>query len=71
MTETNEPQQPFIKLSQFLKWQNLVQTGGEAKIVIQEGEVLVNDELETRRGRKLRNGDRVTISGFTYTVDLD
>lgn len=71
MTQSNEPQQPFIKLSQFLKWQGLVQTGGEAKIIIQEGEVLVNDEVEKRRGRKLRTGDRVTLSEFTYTVELD
>lgn len=61
---------PYIKLDQFLKLQGIVQTGGEAKIRIQEGEVKVNDAMETRRGKKLRNGDRVTIDNQTYSVDL-
>ncbi len=52
---------PFIKLDQFLKWQGLVDTGGQAKMVIQEGMVSVNGEIETRRGRKLREGDRVQL----------
>lgn len=62
--------QPFIKLDRFLKWQGIVQTGGEAKIRIQDGEVLVNGEVETRRGKKLIEGDRVTIEGSTYEVKL-
>ncbi|WP_013321655.1 RNA-binding S4 domain-containing protein [Gloeothece verrucosa] len=67
----NEPASSVtIKLAQFLKWQGLVQTGGEAKIRIQGGEVLVNGTLETRRGRKLVSGDRVTIDGKTYQVNL-
>ena len=61
---------PFIKLDQFLKWQGIAQTGGEAKIKIQEGEVIVNGKIETRRGKKLRTGDRVTIANRTYTVNL-
>ena len=61
---------PFIKLDQFLKWQGIAQTGGEAKIKIQEGEVIVNGKIETRRGKKLRTGDRVTIANKTYTVNL-
>ena len=61
---------PFIKLDQFLKWQGIVQTGGEAKIRIKEGEVIVNGTIETRRGKKLRTGDRVTIANKTYTVNL-
>ena len=63
--------QPFIKLDQFLKWQGIVQTGGEAKIRIKDGEVLVNGEVETRRGKKLIEGDRVRIKGITYEVKLD
>jgi len=59
-----------IKLDQFLKFQGLAQTGGEAKIMIWEEYVLVNDEIETRRGRKLVNGDRVTVGGDSYIVDL-
>lgn len=61
----------YIKLDQFLKWQGIVQTGGEAKIRIKEGEVVVNGEIETRRGKKLRNGDRVSIGGTSYDVQLD
>ena len=63
--------QPFIKLDQFLKWQGIVQTGGEAKLRIKDGEVLVNGEVETRRGKKLIKGDRVKIEGKIYEVKLD
>ncbi|MGK7899265.1 MAG: RNA-binding S4 domain-containing protein [Xenococcus sp. (in: cyanobacteria)] len=63
--------EPYIKLDQFLKWQGIAQTGGEAKIIIKEGEVLVNDSLETRRGRKLRTGDFVTVDGQKYRVELN
>ena len=61
----------FIKLDQFLKWQGIVQTGGEAKIIIKQGEVAVNGEIETRRGKKLRTGDRVSLGGVNYEVKLD
>jgi ribosome-associated protein len=61
----------FIKLDQFLKWQGLVQTGGEAKLRIKAGEVLVNGEIETRRGRKLVNGDLVMVENLAYKVELD
>ncbi len=55
-----------MRLDQFLKSVGLVGTGGEAKFRIQGGEVLVNDQLETRRGRKLAAGDRVTLAGETH-----
>ena len=48
-----------MKLDQFLKWKNLVSSGGEAKIYIKSGSVKVNGEVETRRGRKLNKGDKV------------
>ena len=48
-----------MKLDQFLKWQNLVSSGGEAKIFIKSGSVKVNGLIETRRGRKLIKGDKV------------
>ena len=48
-----------MKLDQFLKWQNLTSSGGEAKILIKSGYVKVNGEIETRRGRKLNKGDKV------------
>jgi ribosome-associated protein len=60
----------IIKLDQFLKVVGAVQTGGEAKLLIQDGQVKVNGQLETRRGRKLVKGDRVYTMGETYTVDL-
>ena len=65
MTEEN-----YIKLDSFMKWQNLVETGGHAKLLIQNGEVRVNGKIETRRGRKLVNGDKVTFKGKTLTVEI-
>ena len=57
-----------IRLSQFLKLANVVQDGVEAKIRILEGEILVNNELETRRGRKLYDKDRVRFGNDTFEV---
>ena len=54
---------PALKLDQFLKYQGLVGTGGEAKLRIQRGDVKVNGSIETRRGRQLALGDAVTING--------
>jgi len=48
-----------MKLDQFLKWKNLVSSGGDAKIFIKSGSVKVNGVIETRRGRKLNTGDIV------------
>ena len=48
-----------MKLDQFLKWQNLVSSGGEAKFLIKSGSIKVNGKIETRRGRKLNKGDKV------------
>ena len=61
----------FIKLDQFLKWQGIVETGGQAKQLVQDGRVRVNGQVETRRGRKLVSGDTVTMGGAAYAVDLD
>jgi ribosome-associated protein len=52
---------PGITLGQALKAADLVGSGGEAKVLIQAGEVLVNGEVETRRGRRLEEGDVVEI----------
>ncbi len=57
-----------IRLSQFLKLANVVQDGLHAKIRITEGEVKVNGELETRRGRKLFTGDLVLIDDTVFQV---
>lgn len=58
----------FIKLDSLLKYAGLVGTGGEAKILIQEGQVLVNGEVETRRGRKVHKGDLVDLEGQIIEV---
>jgi ribosome-associated protein len=60
-----------IKLDQFLKLVGVAQTGGEAKLLIQGGEVRVNGAIETRRGRKLVEGDRISTMGETFTVQLN
>ena len=58
----------FIKLQDLLKLANLVGTGGEAKIVIQNGDVSVNGEVCTMRGKKIRQGDTVAFDGKELTV---
>ena len=58
----------FIKLGQALKLAGLVENGGEAKQVITEGQVKVNGEIDTRRGRKLYPGDVVDFQGEHMTV---
>ena len=61
----------YIKLGQALKLASLVGSGVEAKFVIEEGSVLVNGEVETRRGKKLRDGDVVSFQGERFTVRSD
>ena len=58
----------FIKLDSFLKFCGAVGTGGEAKIAIAEGEVQVNGEVCTMRGKKLHPGDTVTLDGESWKV---
>ena len=58
----------YIKLQDLLKFTGAVDTGGEAKEVIQAGEVLVNDEVCTMRGKKLRPGDRAEFDGKRFVV---
>ncbi|HEY2791991.1 MAG TPA: RNA-binding S4 domain-containing protein [Micromonosporaceae bacterium] len=56
------------RLGQFLKLMDAVETGGEAKMRIADGEVTVNGEVELRRGRQLKPGDVVRLGGRAYTV---
>ncbi len=58
----------FIKLDALLKYAGLVNSGGEAKTLIQEGDVLVNGEVCTMRGKKLRPGDTVTLGEATVRI---
>lgn len=59
----------FIRLQDLLKLASLVSTGGEAKLRILNGEVSVNGEVCTQRGKKLRPGDVVSFAGRTLTVE--
>ena len=59
----------FIKLGQALKAAGLVESGVEAKEVIQEGLVLVNGDVDTRRGRKLYAGDQVVFDGEEIKIE--
>lgn len=61
----------FIRLDAFLKLTGAVITGGEAKLVITEGQVCVNGEPCTMRGKKLRDGDTVRYESTEYTVRYD
>ncbi len=65
---TTEIRTPFIKLEQLLKLAGLTDTGGFAKELIQQGQVCVNGEVCTMRGKKIRNGDVVTVDRFEVTV---
>ena len=58
----------FIKLDQLLKWANFTGSGVEAKMFIQNGEVKVNDAVETRRGKKIYDGDVVEFAGEIVVV---
>ena len=60
---------PFIKLEQLMKLAGLVDTGGLAKGIIQDGHVKVNGEVCTMRGKKIRNGDTVTVEDYAVTVE--
>ncbi len=59
----------FIRLDALLKFAGAVETGGEAKLLIQDGGVKVNGETCVMRGRKLRPGDRAELDGLTLVVE--
>lgn len=58
----------FIKLDQLMKFADMVQSGGEAKMLIASGLVLVNGEICTQRGKKIRPNDSVEFDGELYNV---
>ena len=59
----------FIRLDNLLKFAGAVDTGGAAKYVIQDGQVLVNGEVCTMRGKKLRLGDTATVEGKSLVIE--
>lgn len=74
---TNHPEEldsvleDAITLNDVLKLSGLAATGGQAKLMIQSGQVLVNGETETRRKRKLREGDVVRVGENEFVLELD
>ena len=67
--ETIKIRDEFIKLGQALKLAGLVESGVDAKIVIQKGLVKVNGEIDTRRGKKLVDGDIVEFDGNQFKIE--
>ena len=63
--------QKIIQLDQFLKLSGLVPTGGQAKVLIQGGEVKLNGLIETRRKKKIKAGDVVELFGRRITVEFE
>lgn len=59
----------FIRLDNLLKFAGAVDTGGAAKFLIQDGRVMVNGEVCTMRGKKMRSGDKAQIEDFVIEVE--
>ena len=70
MAEQPEIDEPTIRLDHFLQACG-VPTGGQAKLLIQAGQILVNEQVETRRRKKLKAGDEVTLDGEVFIVSSD
>ena len=68
-SETIKIETPFIRLDALLKYVGATETGGEAKLLIQEGRVSVNGEVCTIRGKKLYPGDWVELAGEIFVVE--
>lgn len=66
--DDSHPTADSLRLDQFLKLNALAETGGRAKLMIQNGEVRVNGEIETRRRRKLKAGDVIEAAGERFVV---
>lgn len=69
MAESVKITTEFIKLDALLKYASLVGSGGEAKMLIQDGQILVNGEVCTMRGKKIRPGDRVSFGGKEVVIE--
>ena len=70
-SETLTIRDDMIRLGQALKLANVVEDGVDAREIISAGDILVNDEVETRRGRQLRAGDVVTITQLDLDVIIE
>ncbi len=69
MSTDPAPEREALRLDQFLKFRGIADTGGQAKLMVQGGEVQVNGQPETRRRRKLVAGDVVEVHGKAYPLD--
>lgn len=69
MAESVKITTEFIKLDALLKFASLVNSGGEAKMLIQDGQIFVNGEVCTMRGKKIRSGDKVSYNGKEVVVE--
>ena len=61
----------YINLGQFLKLTDFISNGGEARFFLEDNNVLVNGEIEERRGKKLYPGDEIEINGALFTVTAE
>ena len=68
-SETVKIETEFIRLQDLLKFAGAAETGGEAKLLVQNGEVKVHGEVCTMRGKKLRPGDRAELDGQIFVVE--
>lgn len=68
--KTIEITQEPVELFKLLKFESIVSSGGEAKHVISEGYVLVNEQVETRKRKKMKTGDRIEFNGEKYVLRL-
>ncbi len=69
MAESVKIKTEFIKLDALLKFASLVGSGGEAKMLIQDGQILVNGEVCTMRGKKIRSGDKVSFGDKEVVIE--
>ncbi|MCM1507349.1 MAG: RNA-binding S4 domain-containing protein [Ruminococcus flavefaciens] len=69
MTKSIKITTEFIKLDALLKFASMVGSGGEAKMLIQDGQILVNGEVCTMRGKKIRSGDRVSFGDEEVVIE--
>lgn len=69
--ETIHIRDEYIKLGQALKLAGMAESGVDAKFMIQDGLVQVNGQVETQRGKKLRNGDIITYNGESVKITND
>jgi len=63
-----KPKDEFIELNKLLKLMGIAQTGGHAKLMIDEGSVKVNSEIELRKRKKLRQGDKIECEGYRIEI---